>query len=47
MTPDLETRLRDLATVIEFPPTPDLATPVERRLGTVAPRAAAGAGGRS
>ena len=33
MTPDLETRLRDLATVIEFPPTPDLATPVERRLG--------------
>ena len=33
MTPDLETRLRDLATVIDFPPTPDLATPVERRLG--------------
>jgi hypothetical protein len=33
MTPDLETRLRDLATVIEFPPTPDLATPVEQRLG--------------
>jgi hypothetical protein len=32
MTPDLETRLRDLATVIEFPPTPDLATPVERAL---------------
>jgi hypothetical protein len=33
MTPDLETRLRDLAAVIDFPPTPDLATPVERRLG--------------
>jgi len=32
MTPDLDRALRELATVIDFPPTPDLATAVERRL---------------
>jgi len=38
MTPDLDRALRELATVIDFPPTPDLATAVERRLAQ--PRAA-------
>ena len=37
MTPDLDRSLRELATVIDFPPTPDLATAVERRLGQPRP----------
>ncbi len=36
MTPDLDRVLRELATVIDFPPTPDLAGAVERRLGAPA-----------
>jgi hypothetical protein len=32
VTPDLEHRLRELSRVIDFPPTPDLAGAVERRL---------------
>jgi hypothetical protein len=36
MTPDLERELGALTTVIDFPPTPDLAGAVERRLGAPA-----------
>jgi hypothetical protein len=48
MTPDLERELRTLSAVIEFPPTPDLAGAVERRLGaSAAPRRSAPARPRS